>query len=516
MLKKVDSSWQERTSPKSSRTSQRKKSKPSRLFRRLREKRSSLSYSSESGHFSEDGSNLSGYYGDDEVDRCTCKQKLFKVKEKPLDISDYDIISVDFSNDKRDLAPGLPIGTVSGSTARKPFVLDVDEYIIIPSTREEFCAGKFRSESRNGENTRHLMSNPVKMSHTRSANVDIRKVGEKKTNHISSQQSLIEVNQSIDITMSDSVLVANLENSVFNNVNEIKEKYKICRSCSDDTCQIPKAFPVCKFPHLSSQTFSGVNWWRDNVLWQLQQRNSTQTEKFIQLDTSRNCSRPKIKINKNMVDYINKQTDLRRPSVTNASVFSADIAVQQLTRLDLIAAIRAQTGRENETKVQSGSIADRANVYLRKEFETLKELDESEDTEDYVTSVQTYRSTTKSRRRTFSHTRGQTRMHPFWRKSIHDQLKMRNLLECKYFVDAVVRGQMTQSNETYERHHVTSCRYVDEYDIISDDDMASLGKSDLNMSQSISQGYHSLPPNCKDTSFTDPFDKGCLISFPVC
>ena len=517
MLKKVDKSWQEQVSPKTPRASRATRIRPRRLFRRSRDKLKSLSCSSESGHFSEDGSNLSsGYYGDDEVDRCTCRQKSCIAKRNSLveDLKDYDIISIDFTNTRK-VEPKVASNTVSDQLVRKPFVLDVDEYIIIPSTREEFCAGKFRSGTpgQNKMETTRFLHYPVGVTYNGSTTLEERKIVEKLTcNRTSNLQPLTEgceIKQSLTIAISSSISVKGIGVDCCT-----KEDSKLCKSCTDESHISPKTFPVRKFPDLKSKTFNGANWWRDNIHWQIQQRNYTQTEHFAQLDTSRNCNRPRMKINRGVADYINRLTDFRPLSATNKPVGLADTDTEPLTKLDVITAIRAHGGRESELRVQSGSVAERANAFLKTRSGSIKELRESEDTEDGSTAAHVYRNASDSRRRTHSQTRMQARMYPWWRKSVYDQLKMRNLLECKYFIDAVVRERMSQSSEapTHGRAHAHSIRYVDEYDIISDEDMTSLEMNKYS-SQSTSQGYHSLPPNCQSRGNMGSLDNACILSF---
>lgn len=77
-----------------------------------------------------------------------------------------------------------------------------------------------------------------------------------------------------------------------------------------------------------------------------------------------------------------------------------------------------------------------------------------------------------------------------------NQLQMRNFLECKYFTDALARRTMSQLSISEKL--LLPGRGLDEYDIITDDEVSSLDSRSTLMnsthSTSQSQGYYSSVP----------------------
>ena len=442
VLKNIDSSWGDSTSSKGSRSSSRSRKRSRHSSRSSRNShRGSHTYgsSSESGLYSEELVN-SGYYGDDEVDRCRCPKCLSEAQAtKPKNdvAADYDIITFDLS------VCSTPMLEMSYVPPIKQ--TNFDEYIIIPSSKEEFLAGglaqstPIQEEETNGSDT--SMESPAAES----------RVG-------------VDIQDKFDSHCSCKVL------------EEVED--------SGGTCTPPRPVALQRVPS-NGETC----WWRENIVWQLQQRNDAQTKRFLQLQSDTQRCRARVRINKELADYLNKCAEFRPHAEAASTNALINMEVDPLDRSELVLAIRNQKTPLNETgggdvPVRSGSIAHLAITYLKRQRVMAEEkLTESEG------SYSPRCARSKMSNRTGKRDRVPSRK---WRESIVNQLEMRNFLECKYFTDAIVRRTMAQLS--ISEHLPLPDGGADEYDIITDDEVSSLGsRSTLMNSTSLSQGYYSSP-----------------------
>lgn len=444
VLKNIDSSWGDSTSSIGSRSSTR-----SRRRRRSRNSsrssqnshRGSHTYgsSSESGLYSEDLVN-SGYYGDDEVDRCRCPKCLSEAQaRKPKNdfALDYDIITVDLSVGSTPMLETSCVPPIKET--------NFDEYIIIPSSKEEFLAGglaqstPIQEEKTNGFDT--SMESPATES----------RVG-------------VDIQDKFDSHCSCKVL------------EEVED--------SGGTCTPPRPVSLQRVP-----SNGGTCWWRENIVWQLQKRNDAQTKRFLQLQSDTQRCRARVRINKELADYLNKCAEFRPHAEAASNNALINMEVDPLDRSELVLAIRNQKTSHNETEggdvsVRSDSIAHLATTYLKRHrIMTEETLTESEG------SYSPRCARSRMSNRAGKHDRVPSRK---WRESIVNQLEMRNFLECKYFTDAIVRRTMAQLS--ISENLPLPDGGADEYDIITDDEVSSLGsRSTLMNSTSLSQGYYSSP-----------------------
>ncbi|XP_068717328.1 uncharacterized protein [Montipora capricornis] len=446
VLKNIDSSWGDSSNPATSKKTSRrwrsrKLSRSSQKSRKDSHGRNFSSSSSESGLFSEELVN-SGYFGDDEVERCRCQRCLLEVEaQKPKQdfAVDYDIISVDLS--------------ACETPKQQPIIYhprtqaNYNDYIIIPSSQEDFFAGN-PSHSTPFDNT-----------------------------------EIPELDLSLLLPDIPPVRV------------DIQNKLNKCcsRKLSDDTAEDESSSSssppvVHSLPNINgSERF----WWRDNVLWQLQQRNSAQTKRFSQLQSDEQRCRSKVRINRELADYLNKCGDLRPQSeILNTS--SLDLDFEPICRSELILAIRnhfttnVKTQEVKENPLKPGSIANLAVTYLNRQRTLAEEkLRESEDSSSPGCGT--------SRMGTHVPKRSPSKK---WRENIMNQLEMRNFLECKYFTDALARRAMSQINITQSAS--LPSRGLAEYDIITDDEVSGLSSKIIPInsthSTSLSQGYYSSAP----------------------
>ena len=434
VLKNIDSSWGDSNGSAGSRkSSRRRKSRTSsRSSQKSRNHSQTLSSSSESGLYSEELVN-SGYFGDDEIEHCRCTRCQIEAqarKPKQDYAADYDIISVDLSacsTPKQEL-------TIYRPTTQTNF----DEYIIIPSSKEEFIAG----------NPAH--STPVE---------------KKKAQELPS--------------------VSPFEVDIQNVLNR-RCSCKLLEDTPETGWSSPRPSPLHRVP-----SKNGNFWWRENIVWQLQRRNDAQTKRFLQLQSAHKQTRAKVRINRELADYLNKYGELRPPNEATNNTGVISINVEPIDRAELVLAIRNhRTTRFNseevgETRIRSDSIAHLASTYLNRQRALAKEkLAESEDS--HSPGCATSRMNTRFPKRTSSQK---------WRESIVNQLQMRNFLECKYFTDALARRTMSQLSISEKL--LLPGRGLDEYDIITDDEVSSLNSRSTLMnsthSTSQSQGYSSAP-----------------------
>ena len=453
VLKNIDSSWGDSTGSSGSRSSSRawgrKKSRVS-SSRSSRKSNRNTSYASgsESGLFSEELVN-SGYYGDDEVERCRCLKCLAAAdaqarKPKQDFTAEYEIISVDLS------ACSTPKQDTSISLISKSQVPDFDDYIVIPSSKEEFLSGDI------------VHSTPVK------ANVTPR----------------LE-------TSPDSKTDCSVNLSTQNKI----DKQCACKLLEDAE---QSQAPVQKATALRWAAKLGGNcWWRDNIVWQLQQRNDAQTKSFVQFQTDKQKCRAKVKINKELADYLNRYAELRPQAKAVSSPVWVHTEVDPIEKSELVLAIRSHGAVGDEaqsaTRARSDSIAHLATTYLRNQ-RTIVEQKVSESDESDWSGCQKARMSGRGSRRDRSGSRK-------WRESIASQLQMRNFLECKYFTDAIARRTMSQMS--ISENGAVADRNIADYDIITDEEIGSLDSRStvMNSSHSTSQGYHSSPVSSRRFSF---------------
>ena len=409
VLKNIDSSWGDSTISSNSRSgkrTRRRKIDSSHSFSQS-SCRSSQTYasSSESGLYSEELVN-SGYYGDDEVDHCSCIKcvsEALAVKPKTDIVADYDIISVDLSEST---TPELQLSCVSPIKQS-----NFDEYVIIPSSKEEFFADALAH------------STPI------------------------SECKLLEEDES------DSYLTR-----------------------------------TAAFQRVAGKNDSTSCGWRGNIVWKLQQRNDTQMKRFSQLQTDNQSCRTKVRINRELADYLNKYPDLRPQAETTCNVM-VNMEVDPIERSELFLAIRNQRTPSDETgeypRPRSDSIAHLAATYLKRQ-RTLTERKLTESEGSYSPACERSRISNRAGRR--ERVPGKK-----LRESIVNQLEMRNFLEFKYFTDTLARRTISQLSISENFPH--PMKGVDEYDIITDDEVSSLDSRSTLMnsahSTSHSQGYYS-------------------------
>lgn len=381
----------------------------------------------------------SGYYGDDEVERCRCTKCMIAARAtKPSKqdfTADYDIISVDLSE--------------SSTPKQEPVFYrprtqtNFDEYIIIPSSKEEFFAG-----------------NPVHSTPLE-------------------QSKAPGLNASTELPCVSPVSV------------DIQNTLNRCCSCKllEET-ESGSSSPVrpAALKRVPSSG-SGNCWWRENIVWQLQQRNDTETKRFLQLQSDKQRCRARVRINRELADYLNKWAEFRPQNEAASNIGLINMEVEPIDRTELVLAIRSQRTASFETqeaRVRSDSIAHLATTYLNRQRALTEEnLTESEDS--YSPGYAKSRMSSRSVKRAPSKK---------WRESIVNQLQMRNFLECKYFTDALVRRTMSQLS--ISENVLVPGRGLDEYDIITDDEVSSLSSKSTVMnsthSLSQSQGYYSSAP----------------------
>lgn len=438
VLKNIDTSWGDPNSPSSSKkSSRRRKSRFS--SRKSRKNSHAYSSSSESGLYSEEFVN-SGYYGDDEVERCRCKRCVSEVRaRKPkLDLAaDYDIISVDLS---------------ACSTPKQEPILyrpreqtNFDEYIIIPSSKEEFISGE------------PAHSTPLEGAKTGDFNIS------------AGPPVRVDIQNALNKCLSCTLL-------------EDTE--------SDSLSPKRRPLPLQRI----SNNGSGVCWWRENIVWQLKQRNDAETKRFSQLQAEGQRCRAKVRINRELADYLNKYGELSHPNEPSVSTTaSLSMEVESIDRSELALAIRSHGTSsfladevDAERRVRTDSIAHLASTYLNRQ-RTLAEEKQTESEDSYSPGCEKSRMSTKFVKRAAGKK---------WRENIVNQLQMRNFLECKYFTDALVRRTMSQLS-TSEKVLPTHGRGLEEYDIISEEEVSSLDSASTVMnsthSTSLSQGYSSAP-----------------------
>lgn len=443
VLKNIDSSWGDSTSSTASRSSSRSKRRRSRNSSRSSQNshRGSHTYgsSSESGLYSEELVN-SGYFGDDEVDRCRCPKCLSEAQtRKPMNdfAADYDIITVDLS------ACSTPMLETSYVPPVK--LTNFDEYIIIPSSKEEFLAGGLAH------------STPVQEKETNGFDTSVESPA-------AESRSGVDIQNKFDSHCSCKVL------------EEVED--------SGGTCTPPRPVALQRVP-----SNGGSCWWRENIVWQLQQRNDAQTKPFLELQSDTQRCRARVKINKELADYLNKYAEFRPHAEAASNNALINMEVDPLDRSELVLAIRNQKTSHNEREegdvcVRSDSIAHLASTYLKRQ-RTMTEEKFTESEGSYSPGCARSRMNNRAGKRDRVPSRK-------WRESIVNQLEMRNFLECKYFTDAIVRRTMSQLS--ISENLPLSCRGADEYDIITDDEVSSLdSRSTLMNSTSLSQGYYSSP-----------------------
>ncbi|XP_067020606.1 uncharacterized protein [Acropora muricata] len=440
VLKNIDSSWGDSTNStgfkKSSRRwRSRKRTRSSPRSRNDSHDFTSTTSSSESGLFSEEWVN-SGYFGDDEVDRCHCQSCLEKAetnKPKSDFAADYDIISSDLSPCETPKQESI----VYHLKTRENY----HDYIIVASSKEEFVYG----------NQAH--STPF----------DITKIPE------------------LDI----SALLPDIPPV------RVDIQNKLCCSHVELNGNLGLSSPSPPVLHRATNVQEVERfWWRDNVLWQLQQRNKTQTKRFSQLLSHEQRCRAKVQINRELADYLNKCGQLRAQNETSNSTSVIDLDVEPIERSELVLAIRnhgisnERTQEAEENPVASNSIANLASTYLNRQRalteEKLTESDDSSGSPPCATSRMSPRATKVSPSKK-------------WRANLVNQLQMRNFLECKFFTDGLARRAMTQMNIS-EKESVPK-QGLAEYDIITDDEVSGLSTvMNSTNSTSLSQGYVSSAP----------------------
>ena len=451
VLKNIDSSWGDSTSSTTSRSSTRSRRRRSRNSSRSSQNSHRGSHtngsSSESGLYSEELVN-SGYYGDDEVDRCRCPKCLSEAQaRKPRNdfAVDYDIITVDLSVSSTPMLETSYVPPIKQTT--------FDEYVIIPSSKEEFLTGGLAH------------STPIQ---------------EKETNgfHTSMESPAVESRVGADIQNKfDSLCSCKVLEEVEN---------------SGGTCTPPRPVALQRMP-----SNGGTCWWRENIIWQLQQRNDAQTKRFLELQSDTQRCRARVRINKELADYLNKYAGFRPHAEAASNNTLVNMEVDPLDRSELVLAIRNQKTSHNETergdvRMRSDSIAHLATTYLKRQ-RTMTEEKLTESEGSYSPGCSRSRMSNRAGKRERVPSRK-------WRESIVNQLEMRNFLECKYFTDAIVRRTMSQLS--ISENLPLPCRGADEYDIITDDEVSSLdSRSTLMNSTSLSQGYYSSPFSSRFFSF---------------
>ena len=420
VLRKIDKSWEERRHEKT------KTPFWKRRFSRSNSSHSSKSYSSlssdESGLYSADIN--SGYYGDDEVDPCPKCIANTPVNGIKADIDDYDVISIEVNVRER-----------KRNTTQISRALDSvnnyydDEFVVIPSSREEFCSGNFKH------------STPIKDS------------SEPKDNLVTCIPKVVT-----PVTQTDG-------------------------GCSCVTPQ--KLIRFRLYAPRRSSSDSGV-WWRENISWQLKQRNKTQTTNFAQLqEQTASHAKPRVRINRELADYLNKYAEFRPH---NDELNKAFHDANAIDNAEILQAIRCHSGIDKTTRLRANSVAHRAKTYI----ESQKQSKEVKDTDDEGSSISYLRKRSRSKPTQY---RADRPIMPRWRESISSQLEMRNFLECKYFTDAIVRRKLSQLSISFSPTTSKSEEILTDYDVITDDDVSTvvMTRSSTN-SESISQGYHSSPP----------------------
>ncbi|XP_031564855.1 uncharacterized protein LOC116300187 [Actinia tenebrosa] len=455
VLRKIDSSWKERHSSRSREKGRYKFWKRS-LSRSSSESTlkshnhsNSFSSSGESGLYSGDVN--SGYYGDDEIDPCPKCATDLPIGGARAEIDDYDVISIEVNVRKtRDKYSGK-------NCFQNPELQDFEEFVVIPSSREEFCSGNFRQ------------STPKKCH------------GTHKDRTFNSEEAGTMGHVFVTCTprVTGSVPSSERDGPIQKHCD-----YGNHTSCSCiSTPQKLIRFRLYAPPRCSNDT--GV-WWKENIKWQLRQRNKTQTESFTQLQEVRTSSaKSKVRINRELADYLNKYGEFRphKDALNTAFVEAEPNVINQTEILD---AIRSHGGKA--TRLRSNSVAQRAKAYMesKKEF-SVKDTDEEDS--GHAVEGMGRRSRSKSQYR-------DRLLVPRWRESVFNQLHMRNFLECKYFTDAIVRRTLSQLSISVSQTTSHSVEVLTDYDVITEDDVTRLETNTkaMNASQSISQGYHSSPP----------------------
>lgn len=440
VLKNIDSSWGDSTissNSQSGKRTRRRKIDSSHSFSQS-SRRSSQTYasSSESGLYSEELVN-SGYYGDDEVDRCSCIKcvsEALAVKPKTDIVADYDIISVDLSEST---TPELQLSC-------KPIrQSNFDDYVIIPSSKEEFFADALA----------HSTSISEKNSHGSGASV-------KST-------AVAQVTVSLEATVS------------------LRYSCKLLEEDKSDSFST-KTAALQRVAGKNDSTSCG---WRKDIVRELQKRNDTETKRFSQLQTDNQSCRAKVRINRELAEYLNKYPDLGPQTETTCNVM-VNMEVDPIERSELFLAIRNQrTPSSDETgeypRPRSDSIAHLAATYLKRQ-RTLTERKLTESEGSYSPACARSRISNRAGRR--ERVPGKK-----LRESIVNQLEMRNFLEFKYFTDTLARRTISQLSISENFPH--PMKGVDEYDIITDDEVSSLDSRSTLMnsahSTSHSQGYYS-------------------------
>lgn len=440
VLKNIDSSWGDSTissNSQSGKRTRRRKIDSSHSFSQS-SRRSSQTYasSSESGLYSEELVN-SGYYGDDEVDRCSCIKcvsEALAVKPKTDIVADYDIISVDLSEST---TPELQLSC-------KPIrQSNFDDYVIIPSSKEEFFADALA----------HSTSISEKNSHGSGASV-------KST-------AVAQVTVSLEATVS------------------LRYSCKLLEEDKSDSFST-KTAALQRVAGKNDSTSCG---WRKDIVRKLQKRNDTETKRFSQLQTDNQSCRAKVRINRELAEYLNKYPDLGPQTETTCNVM-VNMEVDPIERSELFLAIRNQrTPSSDETgeypRPRSDSIAHLAATYLKRQ-RTLTERKLTESEGSYSPACARSRISNRAGRR--ERVPGKK-----LRESIVNQLEMRNFLEFKYFTDTLARRTISQLSISENFPH--PMKGVDEYDIITDDEVSSLDSRSTLMnsahSTSHSQGYYS-------------------------
>ncbi|KAJ7384725.1 hypothetical protein OS493_020311 [Desmophyllum pertusum] len=415
VLKNIDSSWGDSTSSTGSRSSTRSSRRrwsrgSSRSSQSSRRGSHTYVSSSESGLYSEEVVN-SGYYGDDEVDRCHCPKCLSEaqaIKPKQEFAADYDII-------------------------------------------KEFFAGQLAHSTPLQQKTSHDFDASMETPIVSSVSIDIQ-----PTPNTRCSCKLLEPDES---GSSSPVRPAALQRAASNG--------------------------------------AGSCWWRENIVWQLQQRNDVQTKRFLQLQSNTQRYRARVRINRELADFLNKYTEFRPLAESASNNALINMEVDPIERSELVLAIRNQKTSNNGTteqteegtRARSNSIAHLATTYFKRQ-RTLTEGKLTESEGSYSPGCARSRMSNRAGKRDRVPSKK-------WRESVVNQLEMRNFLECKYFTDALVRRTMSQLSisETV----ALPGRGMDEYDIITDDEVSSLSElsrstlMNSNHSTSQSQGYYSSP-----------------------
>ena len=440
VLKNIDSSWGDSTissNSQSGKRTRRRKIDSSHSFSQS-SRRSSQTYasSSESGLYSEELVN-SGYYGDDEVDRCSCIKcvsEALAVKPKTDIVADYDIISVDLSEST---TPELQLSC-------KPIrQSNFDDYVIIPSSKEEFFADALAHSTPISEKNSHGSGASVKST------------------------AVAQVTVSLEATVS------------------LRYSCKLLEEDKSDSFST-KTAALQRVAGKNDSTSCG---WRKDIVRKLQKRNDTETKRFSQLQTDNQSCRAKVRINRELAEYLNKYPDLGPQTETTCNVM-VNMEVDPIERSELFLAIRNQrTPSSDETgeypRPRSDSIAHLAATYLKRQ-RTLTERKLTESEGSYSLACARSRISNRAGRR--ERVPGKK-----LRESIVNQLEMRNFLEFKYFTDTLARRTISQLSISENFPH--PMKGVDEYDIITDDEVSSLDSRSTLMnsahSTSHSQGYYS-------------------------